>query len=151
MTDPFTDVVDLQNDGDTVGSPSSRDEEQDALRNFIEQYELSAELWNPTNPMYSKKAARNSALDRLIPFLVRIKPGANKREDVKKKINSLRTNYRKELKKIAASKRSGKSADELYTPSSWVFFALSFLERFEKPVQKQPTEAAVDQVIFIII
>lgn len=88
MTDPITIDFDLRNDEDTVGSSSSR-EEQDALRHFIEQYKLSPELWNPTNPMYLKKAARNSALDLLIPFPVRIKTGANKREDLKKKINSM--------------------------------------------------------------
>nr|CAD7455068.1 unnamed protein product [Timema tahoe] len=74
----------LGNDEDIVGSPGSREEEY-ALCHFIEQYELSPELWNPTNPLYSKKAARNSALDLLIPILMRINLGANKREDVEKK------------------------------------------------------------------
>ncbi|KAF6209813.1 hypothetical protein GE061_015564 [Apolygus lucorum] len=50
----------------------------------------------------------------------------------------------KELKKISSSKRSGASADEVYTPASWVFSALSFLERFEKPVER-PVEPLVDQ------
>nr|CAD7413003.1 unnamed protein product [Timema cristinae] len=59
--------------------------------------------------------------------------------------NSLRANYRKGLKKIAASKRSGRSADEVYTPSSWVCCALSFLERFEKTVQQLTTAPAVER------
>nr|CAD7590024.1 unnamed protein product [Timema genevievae] len=84
MTNPITNDLVLGNDEDIVGSPGSREEEY-ALRHFIEQYELSPELWNPTNPLYSKKAARNSALDLLIPILMRINLGANKREDVKKK------------------------------------------------------------------
>nr|CAD7579053.1 unnamed protein product [Timema californicum] len=74
MTDPITDDLVLGNDEDTVGSPGSR---EDVLHPFIEQYELSPELWNTTNPLYSK-AARNSALDLLI------KPGSNKREDEKR-------------------------------------------------------------------
>nr|CAD7447246.1 unnamed protein product [Timema bartmani] len=83
MTGPITDDLVLGNDEDIVGSPGSREGEE-VLRHFIEQYELPPELCNLTNPLYSKKAARNSAFD-LIPILMRIKPGANKREDVKKK------------------------------------------------------------------
>lgn len=141
-------------DEETIGSPGPRDfvsEEQEPLAKFIEQYELSPELWNPTHPMYMKKAIRNSALDRLLPYLVKVNSKFDKREDVKKKINSLRTNYRKELKKIAASKRSGRSTDEMYVPSSWVFHALSFLEKFEKPVQQQTTEPAKVSLIFVFI
>ncbi|CAG2054000.1 unnamed protein product [Timema podura] len=82
MTDPITNDLVLGNDEDIVGSPGSREEEY-ALPHFIKQYELSPELWNPTNPLYSKKAARNSAIDLLIPILMRINLGANKREDAR--------------------------------------------------------------------
>lgn len=120
--------------------------EDEALRAFIEQFELSPELWNCANRKYINKTARIAALDRLIPFLARIKPGA-KREDVKKKLNSLRTNFRKELKKIETSKRSGKSPDEVYKPTAWTFYALLFLERFEKPVEQQQNEAEAEEPV----
>ncbi|XP_072390121.1 uncharacterized protein [Diabrotica undecimpunctata] len=54
-------------------------------------------------------------------------------EDVRKKINTLLSDYRKEQKKIKESKRSGAGADELYSPTSWVYYALQFLDKHEKP------------------
>ena len=69
-------------------------------------------------------------------------------KDVRKKINSLRSNYRKELKKILSSKRSGASAD-VYSPSSRVFYSMKFLDRFEQPVnsnvQNQKAETVSHQ------
>lgn len=108
-------------------------EEGEVLRNFIETYEALPELWNPTNPMYLNKTKRNIALDILLNIYVKVKPGAS-RADVRRKINTLRCNYRKELKKIVSSKRSGSSTDEVYQPTSWVFYALQFLDKFEQPV-----------------
>lgn len=93
-------VVEFQTNGHTVGSPSSCYKEQDAFRSFIEQYELSAELWNSANLIYFNNAARNSALEHLIHFLMRIISEAHKRENVKK-VNSLWTNYRKRLRIVA--------------------------------------------------
>lgn len=83
------------------------------LRNFIVTYETFPELWNPTNPSYKNKNRRNAAYDKLLAIFTQLKPGAT-RADVKRKINTLRCNYRKELKKILTSKRSGSSADEVY-------------------------------------
>lgn len=108
----------------------------DVLRRFIETYESLPELWNGTHAAYTNKTRRNAALDKLIPIFSAIKPGA-KREDVRKKINSLRTNFRKDLKKIVASKRSGAGAGDVYCPSSWTFEALKFLEGNEQPVPVQ--------------
>jgi len=48
-----------------------------------------------------------------------IKPEASI-DDVKKKINTLRSNFRKELKNFM-TKRSGAGADNIYQPSSWLF------------------------------
>ncbi|XP_055622402.1 uncharacterized protein LOC129765969 [Toxorhynchites rutilus septentrionalis] len=61
--------------------------------------------------------------------------------DVKRKINTLRSNYRKELKRIEDSKRSGTGADDVYSPSSWVFHALQFLSKFEQPVDLGNTQS----------
>lgn len=48
-------------------------------------------------------------------------PKASK-DDVKKKFYSLRTNYRKELKKYLQSMKSGSSTDDiLYQPTLWYF------------------------------
>lgn len=79
------------------------------------------------------KIKRNLALDKLCIIYNKIKSGAS-RADVRRKINTLRSNYRKGLKKIVASKRSGAGTEEVYQPTSWVFHALKFLHKFEQPV-----------------
>ncbi|KAG5871361.1 hypothetical protein JTB14_019758 [Gonioctena quinquepunctata] len=43
-----------------------------------------------------------------------------------KKIQSIRSCFRKELKKVEQSKRSGASEDDVYTPALWYFDLLLF-------------------------
>uniref|UniRef100_A0A1B6DCP3 MADF domain-containing protein n=1 Tax=Clastoptera arizonana TaxID=38151 RepID=A0A1B6DCP3_9HEMI len=133
-----------------INSIDESTECSEALRLFIKRFEISPELWNCADRNYYSKTARTAALDRLVPFLARIKPGA-KREDVKKKINSLRTNFRKELKKIAISKMSGNSPGKEYKPTAWSFYALSFLERFENPIEQQQSEAEEQVGVYFTI
>ena len=83
-------------------------EEGEVLRNFIETYEALPELWNPTNPVYLNKTKRNIALDKLLNIYIKISPQASP-ADVSRKINTLRCNYRKELKKVLTSKRNSPS------------------------------------------
>ncbi|CAH1970820.1 unnamed protein product [Acanthoscelides obtectus] len=44
-----------------------------------------------------------------------------------KKLNSLRTTYNKEKKKVEDSKRYGASADAVYEPKLWYYKELSFI------------------------
>ncbi|KAK9719369.1 Alcohol dehydrogenase transcription factor Myb/SANT-like [Popillia japonica] len=115
-----------------VEDEPSNESEREVLRNFIEQYENFPELWNASHPHYMNKNKRNLALEKMLESYKAIKPNAT-REDVRKKINSLRTNYRKEVKKIIKSKRSGIGTDNVYEPSSWVFHCLKFLKVTETP------------------
>lgn len=103
------------------------------LKHFIEVYETLPELWNPRLPAYKNRNSRKKAIQKLIPIYQKLKPNADEAE-VRKKINALRTNYRKEVKKIITSRRSGCGEDEVYTPTSWVFHALQFLGNSEVPV-----------------
>ncbi|XP_053972731.1 uncharacterized protein LOC128888067 [Hylaeus anthracinus] len=105
----------------------------DVLRTFIETYEALPELWNSMHTYYSNKARRNLALDKLADIYGKLKPGAN-RDDVRKKINTLRSNYRKELRKIAAMKRYGNGKTEDYQPASWVFHAMKFIDNCDQPL-----------------
>jgi hypothetical protein len=82
-----------------------------------------------------KKAA---AYDCLIEKLKVIEPDAS-RENVVKKINNLRSTFRKELKKVNDSKRSGSSGDDVYAPSLWYFNELMFLVDQEMPDQSVST------------
>ncbi|KAL0840718.1 hypothetical protein ABMA28_015906 [Loxostege sticticalis] len=101
-------------------------------KEFILTYEAIPELWDTTNPHYTNKYRRNENLAKLLPILNKMKPNATL-EDVKKKINSLRSNYRREIKKIMASKESGAREDEIYVPKIWYFPYLHFLNKMEEP------------------
>ncbi|XP_073963021.1 uncharacterized protein [Choristoneura fumiferana] len=109
-------------------------------KEFILAFESLPELWDKTHTFYINKYKRNDALRKLLNIYIKIKPGATI-EDVKKKKNVLRSNYRRELKKIISSRRSGSSTDDLYRPKSWTFEYLKFLDKFEQPV---PVDRASD-------
>ncbi|KAK9876666.1 hypothetical protein WA026_014043 [Henosepilachna vigintioctopunctata] len=97
-----------------------------------------------TNSNYKNKNKRNAALVKLLSVYEKCKPGATI-SDVRRKINTIRCNYRKELKKIEDSKRSGAGTDDVYSPSSWVFHALQFINNFEQPVDLGNSQAQLDE------
>lgn len=66
------------------------------------------------------------------------------RDSVVKKINNLRSTFRKELKKVNDSKRSGAGSDDIYVPSLWYFNNLMFLVDQETPDTSESTFNAVD-------
>ncbi|XP_055633572.1 uncharacterized protein LOC129773929 [Toxorhynchites rutilus septentrionalis] len=113
------------------------------LKSFITTYEKLHVLWNPTDPNYKNKIKRNAALIKLQAIYVKCKPGATL-SDVRRKINTLRSNYRKELNKIEESKRSGAATDNVYIPSSWVFHALKFLNILEQPADHWDSQILFD-------
>ncbi|KAJ8882659.1 hypothetical protein PR048_014471 [Dryococelus australis] len=122
---PSTAIANIASQGDGTNGTQ--------LCAFIELYGMLPELWNPANPSYLYKHKKYVALDKLLVVYKEIKPAAT-RDDVRKKLNSLRTNFRKELKKIESSKRSGSGSDDVYKPNLWVFHALTFLHTYEQPV-----------------
>lgn len=129
MAEQSVEIEDIteENDGEVENASNNNS------RKFIEHYESLPVLWNSRLQEYKNKVRRNKALVELLESYKKLNPQATK-EDVKKKINSLRSNYRKELKKILQSQRSGASTDEVYKPCSWVFYALTFLGESEVPV-----------------
>ncbi|KAB0804497.1 hypothetical protein PPYR_01467 [Photinus pyralis] len=52
---------------------------------------------------------------------------------VTKKINSLRSSYRKEKKKVADSLKSGAGTEEVYSPTLWYYDLFKFLDDQETP------------------
>jgi hypothetical protein len=62
---------------------------------------------------------------------------------VHKKINGLRTAYRRELKKITDSTKSGIGTDDIYVPSLWYFDDLDFLRHHK--IQVAGKSAMVDE------
>lgn len=117
----------------TGTSDSSTDDKQ-ILRDFIAEYKQLPELWDVRSKEYTKRDKKNAAYEKLLTIYKGLKSDATV-DEVKKKINTLRSNFRKELKKINDSKRSGAGSDDIYVPSSWVFEELTFLTNLEKPVE----------------
>lgn len=65
-------------------------------------------------------------------------PDADKSQLVKK-FNSLRTNFRKELKRIKDSEKSGAGTDDIIEPTLWYFEEMKFLIGQEEPSTSQNT------------
>lgn len=123
--------------------------EREILKMFIESYETMPELWDPRRADYKNSTKREHSLRSLLEIFKHIKPDA-KINDVKKKINSLRTNYRKEIKKIIASKRSGAGTENVYVPTCWTFYALNFLGECESPVHMNAASSSKHEVSNVI-
>ncbi|XP_030385381.1 uncharacterized protein LOC115632391 [Scaptodrosophila lebanonensis] len=110
------------------------EENRHYLRIFIQTYRDLPVLWDTSLRDYTNREKRAEAYQRLVPIYHYLKRDATV-EDVKKKINTLRTNYRKELKVVESAIRSG----TLHTPRCWTFQELDFLRNTEKFLAVNPT------------
>lgn len=108
------------------------------LTDFIALYESFPCIWRVKSKEYSDRDKKAEAYEMLANKFREIDVTAN-RETVVKKINSLRSVYRKELAKINKSIRSGAGEDEIYKPSLWYFDLLHFLNDQETPRQSRNT------------
>ncbi|XP_063384431.1 uncharacterized protein LOC134670552 [Cydia fagiglandana] len=106
---------------------------------FITEFETLSELWNSQHTDYTNKLKRQKGYNKLLTIFKRYKPNATV-DDVRKKINSLRSNYRRELRRIAETHRNG----DVYTPRSKSFKLLSFLYDTEMPDYTEQSPQTVD-------
>ncbi|XP_026761210.1 uncharacterized protein LOC113520146 [Galleria mellonella] len=97
-----------------------------AEKKFIYVYKNLPILWDSKHPQYSNKYQRHEALQTLLQVYKLIKPAATV-NDVRMKINTLRSNYRRELKKVILSRALNDSSTNVYKPKTWSFELLSFL------------------------
>lgn len=113
------------------------------VQDFIDLYRGHECLWKMKSRSYSDRNMKRMAYEKLVGKLREVDPTAD-REAVVKKINNLRSAYRKELRKVADSKRSG--GDSVYSPKLWYFHLLSFLLDQESPrAATSNPETYVDQ------
>lgn len=99
---------------------------------FINIYHLHTCLWNTKAKEYSDRNIKNQAYEELIKKCKEKFPNANK-DFVVKKIHTMRCSFRRELKKVINSVRSGSGTDEVYVPSLWYYDMLSFIADSEMP------------------
>jgi hypothetical protein len=83
---------------------------------FIEVYRSLPALWQVKSNEYCDRNKRNEAYDILVAKYQEVAPNADV-ETVRKKINSLRTNYRKKKVNITCSAKSGCGGAVVYIPS----------------------------------
>ncbi|XP_075160476.1 uncharacterized protein LOC142233436 [Haematobia irritans] len=112
---------------------SVTEENRHYLKVFIQTYRNLPILWDTTLRDYTNRDKRSEAYQQLVPIYKYLKRDANL-QDVKKKINTLRTNYRKELKIIESARRQGST----YQPRCWTFYELDFLRNAEKFLAVDP-------------
>lgn len=102
------------------------------LAEFIALYESFPCIWRVKSKEYSDRDKKRQAYEILVDKFKEIDANAN-RETVIKKINSMRSVYRKELAKVNQSHRSGAGEYDIYKPSLWYFDLLHFLNDQETP------------------
>lgn len=107
----------------------------------IRVYKSLPALWNCKCKGYSNRQEKNEAYDVLIKKF-REKYPESTREDVTRKINSLRTNFRKEVKRINGWNRNGSGTDDGEEPTLWYFEEMSFLRDQD---DSQKSNKTVDQ------
>ncbi len=122
---------------------SEKEEDRSFQLECIDVYKHLPALWKVKSDDYSNRNKKDAAYAVLIEKFKEKYPNYT-REDVKKKINSYRTNYRKELKKVQDSERSGAGTEQLYEPTLWYFQALAFLNDQEMPAKSRSTLTADD-------
>lgn len=110
----------------------SREKENQCLEEFISVYESEKCLWKIKSPEYHDRMKKEAAYGRLVEVWKEVDANCTK-ATVLKKINNLRSSYRKELKKVRESTRSGSSREDVYIPKLWYYNLLQFLDDQETP------------------
>ncbi|KAG8324361.1 hypothetical protein J6590_094309 [Homalodisca vitripennis] len=99
---------------------------------FIEEYRNLPCLWKVRSAEYSNKFKRDTAWEHLLQITKETIPNADT-NFVKRKVDNLRATFRKEMRKVRDSTRSGASADNTYTPTLWYFELMKFTAEQEQP------------------
>nr|XP_014094634.1 uncharacterized protein LOC106620614 [Bactrocera oleae] len=95
-----------------------KNEERAFIIDCLKVYKSLPALWNAKSPEYRKKDKKNEAYEILIRKF-REKYANINRKDVTKKINTLRTNFRKEVKRLSQERRD--------VSKLWYFDEMKFL------------------------
>ncbi|XP_041970071.1 uncharacterized protein LOC121726675 [Aricia agestis] len=128
---------------DTLMEHSFLSNDQKNLKEFILLLETLPEVWDASNADRHNRAKREKAYKKLLEIYKRIKPEATNR-DVNAKVNSLKSNYRKEYKKVILKQQST-GVDDADIPKSWVFHMLRFLDKSIKPIDMNSIDSKLDE------
>ena len=113
-------------------SKNFKEAERDFLIDCIRLYKELPSLWKIKSEDYNDRNKKIRDYRILLEKYRERYPKAAV-EDVKKKFNALRTNFRKEMKKVENSKKSGAGSEDLYEPTLWYYSEMEFLKDQETP------------------
>ncbi|XP_055837033.1 uncharacterized protein LOC129905564 [Episyrphus balteatus] len=103
------------------------------LNEFIDCYQAGPALWDATIPEYTCRQKKLIIYNQLLRIMKKYKKDASL-QDVKKKINTLRSNYRREMKRVQSSIEMREFP--VYVPNLWWFEKFDFL----KNLNQNPTQ-----------
>ncbi|CAH1998132.1 unnamed protein product [Acanthoscelides obtectus] len=107
-----------------------------ATKLLISEYEAFELLYDSKNINYKNRNKRLDAYRSIAETVNTVSEGCTV-EDVKKKLNGLRSQYLAEKMKVLRSKKSGARSDDLYKPTVYWFPLLTFLDKSTDPDQSQ--------------
>ncbi|KAL3267345.1 hypothetical protein HHI36_011476 [Cryptolaemus montrouzieri] len=123
---------------------------QKFLREFINLYKQQECLWNKDHPNYKNRNDRTEAYETLLKKCKEYIPDADE-DYVRLRIDSMRSTFRKERKKVLSSRMQNPDAKDVYKPSLWYYDLLLFTtgetcEESENSMQANTTleESQVD-------
>lgn len=93
--------------------------------------------------VYKNKRLKKQAYETLLECYQRIDPKANV-DSMRRKMNGIRTCYRRELRKVERSEKAAKSANDIYVPHLWYYNELFFLRGNEIKIPKVAKAKVVD-------
>ncbi|XP_073498799.1 uncharacterized protein [Phyllobates terribilis] len=100
---------------------------EEFVREMIDLYRSLPCLCQIKSTDYCNKEKKREAYQQLIALFKRHGPNEKVDEElVKRKIQGLRTVYKKELNRVEKSKKSGTGTDEVYVPTLWYYDLLAF-------------------------
>ncbi|KAJ8964762.1 hypothetical protein NQ314_004653 [Rhamnusium bicolor] len=92
---------------------------KEVVSEMIELYKQKPCLWKINDKTYLNKNLKRQAYDDILNMLKSKNLETVTVKDIKTKIKNLRNAFRKEMKRVENSNRSGAGTDELYTPNLW--------------------------------
>lgn len=108
------------------------------LADFIETYRNAPCLWKVSSKEYHNKQKRDLAMQELLEFTKNTIPDATI-GFIKKRIENIRSSFRREVGKVQASMTSGTGTENVYTPKLWYFDLLEFTVVHELPKKSKST------------
>ena len=101
---------------------------------FIEVLKKHPCVWQKRNKNYRNKAMRRISLNAVTKQLMGTMNCLLTPEMIMKKLHTLRGQYRREVREIKTSQKSGADTDDLYQPRLWCYDALAFLDAKHTPL-----------------